>query len=183
MPTTEEQAAPTLGVLNVTGTIKWFNPTKGYGFITPDGGGPDIFLQSSYLEKDGYRPPKEGNKIACEVQLHRERPEKGFLCTRVLSINGKGGSGRSIVHAEMKKPRRPPNTKGLLRVAVKWFRIDRGFGFLTEGEGTEDIIVGTTVLERYGISGKLMKPGKFFLVRVKPTAKSRTVTEIYVDTQ
>ena len=46
------------------GTVKWFNPTKGYGFIAPDGGGNDIFVHISAVEKAGYTSLAEGVKVS-----------------------------------------------------------------------------------------------------------------------
>ena len=48
------------------GTVKWFNPTKGYGFIKPDGGGADVFVHISAVEKAGYTSLVEGAKISYE---------------------------------------------------------------------------------------------------------------------
>ncbi|MDG1287272.1 MAG: cold-shock protein [Rickettsiales bacterium] len=54
-----------------TGTVKWFNPTKGYGFITPDSGGNDVFVHISAVEKAGLRALDEGQKITFEVEENR----------------------------------------------------------------------------------------------------------------
>ena len=50
-----------------TGTVKWFNETKGFGFIQPDAGGPDVFVHISAVERAGMRDLNEGQKIAYEV--------------------------------------------------------------------------------------------------------------------
>jgi CspA family cold shock protein len=57
-----------------TGTVKWFNSQKGFGFIQPDGGGEDIFVHISAVEKAGLRGLNEGQKISFEVQ---NDPKKG----------------------------------------------------------------------------------------------------------
>ncbi|MBI1207203.1 MAG: cold-shock protein [Azospirillum sp.] len=51
-----------------TGTVKWFNSQKGYGFIQPDAGGPDVFLHISAVERAGIGNPAEGQKLRYEVQ-------------------------------------------------------------------------------------------------------------------
>ena len=50
-----------------TGTVKWFNATKGFGFIQPDTGGTDVFVHISAVERAGMRDLNEGQKIAYEV--------------------------------------------------------------------------------------------------------------------
>ncbi len=50
-----------------TGTVKWFNEAKGFGFIQPDAGGPDVFVHISAVERAGIRDLDEGQKIAYEI--------------------------------------------------------------------------------------------------------------------
>ena len=54
-----------------TGTVKWFNKTKGYGFIQPDQGGKDVFVHISAVERSGMRSLAEGQKVSYEVQADR----------------------------------------------------------------------------------------------------------------
>jgi cold shock protein len=54
-----------------TGTVKWFNATKGYGFIEPDGGGKDVFIHISAVEKAGLSDLREGDKVSFEVVANR----------------------------------------------------------------------------------------------------------------
>ena len=51
-----------------TGTVKWFNETKGFGFITPDGGGDDLFAHFSEIQAKGFKTLKEGQKVEYEVK-------------------------------------------------------------------------------------------------------------------
>jgi cold shock protein len=50
-----------------SGTVKWFNATKGYGFILPDDGGKDVFVHVSAVERSGCGPLKDGQKISFEI--------------------------------------------------------------------------------------------------------------------
>lgn len=56
-----------------TGTVKWFNETKGYGFIQPDDGGNDVFVHISAVEKAGLRTLKEGQKVSFDVEIDERK--------------------------------------------------------------------------------------------------------------
>ncbi|MEM1235154.1 MAG: cold-shock protein [Pseudomonadota bacterium] len=55
-----------------TGKVKWFNATKGYGFIEPEGGGKDVFLHISAVERAGLEAPKDGQPIEYELEQGRD---------------------------------------------------------------------------------------------------------------
>lgn len=55
-----------------TGTVKWFNATKGYGFIQPENGGRDVFLHVSAIERAGERAPQEGQRLSFELESGRD---------------------------------------------------------------------------------------------------------------
>ena len=126
----------TAGVIEVSGVIKWFDVAKGYGFIVPDNGMPDVLLHVTCLRRDGYQTACEGARVVCEV-LPRS---KGLQAFRVVSMD----ESTAIHPAQMPPPRTHVTvtpTSGLERAQVKWFNRLRGFGFLTRGEGTPDIFV------------------------------------------
>jgi CspA family cold shock protein len=58
-----------------TGTVKWFNADKGYGFITPDEGGKDLFVHFSAIQGQGYRSLDEGAKVEYEAQQGEKGPQ------------------------------------------------------------------------------------------------------------
>ena len=60
-----------------SGTVKWFNPAKGFGFIEPDNGGKDVFVHISAVEKAGLAKLDDGQKVDYEVQ-----EESGLRCLR-----------------------------------------------------------------------------------------------------
>ena len=65
-----------------TGTVKWFNEDKGYGFITPDDGGNDLFVHHSNIEMRGFRRLKDGQK----VEFEPTQGKKGSEATKVVPI-------------------------------------------------------------------------------------------------
>jgi len=62
-----------------TGTVKWFNATKGFGFIQPDGGGPDVFVHISAVERSGIGSLNEGQKISYEVETDQRRGKQSAV--------------------------------------------------------------------------------------------------------
>jgi CspA family cold shock protein len=57
------------------GTVKWFNKDKGYGFITPDDGGDDLFVHYSAIQGSGFRSLEEGEKVTYEVGQGQKGPQ------------------------------------------------------------------------------------------------------------
>ena len=66
-----------------TGTVKWFNNAKGYGFVTPDQGEQDVFIHFSAINMDGYKTLKEGQK----VQFELEEGPKGLHAANLQSLS------------------------------------------------------------------------------------------------
>jgi cold shock protein len=58
-----------------TGTVKWFNDAKGFGFITPDGGGKDLFVHFSAIQGSGFKTLKEGQKVSFEETTGPKGPQ------------------------------------------------------------------------------------------------------------
>lgn len=58
-----------------TGTVKWFNESKGYGFIVPDDGGEEVFVHHSNIVAEGYRTLEEGQKVEFDTGKGRKGPE------------------------------------------------------------------------------------------------------------
>ncbi len=167
----EDFADEAVSVVELSGAIKWFDVSKGYGFIVPDNGSPDVLLHVTCLRRDGFQTAYEGARVVCEVQ---QRP-RGLQAFRILSMD----ESTAIQPTQAAPPRTHVNitpTSGLERAQVKWFNRLRGFGFLTCGEGTPDIFVHMETLRRHGLTE--LRPGQTVMVRYGPGPKGLMAAEV-----
>lgn len=85
-----------------TGTVKWFNDAKGFGFIEPDGGGDDVFAHFSAIQMDGFRTLKQGGKVSFELI----QGPKGQLAQNIVPVMSLVGQS-SAACAEQDQPALP----------------------------------------------------------------------------
>ncbi len=161
-------------LVEVSGVIKWFDASKGYGFIVPDNGAADVLLHVTCLRQDGFLTAHEGARVVCEAVMR----EKGLQAFHILSMDNSTAVRPPQTVASRTHTTVTP-TSGLVRATVKWFNRVRGYGFLTRGEGTEDIFVHMETLRQYGLAE--LRPGQTVLVRFGDGAKGLMAAEVLPD--
>lgn len=161
--------------IEIAGAIKWFDVAKGFGFILPDGPGlGDVLVHVSCLRRDGFQTALSGARVVCLAR----QGEKGLQAFKIVSMD----NSTATHPAEDLAPRTRVTVvaeSGLERALVKWFNRTKGFGFLTRGEGTEDIFVHMETLRRYGVTE--LRPGQVVLVRYGHGEKGLMAAEIHPD--
>ena len=165
------------------GSVKWFNVVKGYGFLTPDDGSPDVFLHLSVLRQAGFERLGPGSTVHCEAV----RGAKGFQVQRIIEIDtstaepetaGSGpggdlgvdyGGGRDGIS-------QPEATGDFLSATVKWFNPHKGYGFICPEDSEQDVFVHMVTLRRAGVAS--LVAGQTVEVRVGNGPKGLQVTDI-----
>lgn len=163
-----------------TGRVKWFDATRGFGFLVSDDCDGDILIHFSVLKEHGRRSLPEGATIEC-VAEHQDR---GFQARKILSID---------LSTALPMPARPVQSSGeradrkaltdaageFEPVEVKWFNRVKGYGFLNragESETGEDIFVHMETVRQSQIVD--LQPGQALEARIAEGRKGLTAVEL-----
>ena len=163
-----------------TGRVKWFDATRGFGFLVSDDVDGDVLIHFSVLKEHGRRSLPEGATVEC-LAAHQDR---GFQARKILAVD---------LSTALPMPPRPVHASGERAdrqalsdsageyepVEVKWFNRVKGYGFLNragETEDGEDIFVHMETV-RVADLGEL-QPGQKLEARIAPSAKGLTAVEL-----
>jgi len=135
----------------VEAKVKWFNASKGFGFVTPDDGSQDAFLPMATLRRAGYEEVREGASLICAVSAGA----KGPLVTSILNVDN---STATVPQSGGGLDRRGPRPAATIEGAVKWFEPEKGYGFVTPDGGGKDVFIHITALRRSGVN--VLDPGQ-----------------------
>ena len=134
------------------GTVKWFNAQKGFGFITPGGGGEDLFVHQSAIQATGFRTLSEGESVEYTV-TNDEGKEKAVDVKSLgggTKGDGRSGGGRGGRQQPRKWPDGVDPSEGKQIGAVKWFNSEKGYGFIAPAAAGEDLFVHQSAINASG---------------------------------
>ena len=129
----------------VAAVVKWYNRTKGFGFVKPNDGAPDAFLHASLVAQAGHEDLADGTSLICDIAdgprgpqvaaIHSiEPPTEPVPRARPARFGGAGGDGE------------------LVEGTVKFYNAEKGFGFIVPDDGSKDVFVSARTLTRAGIA-------------------------------
>ena len=165
-----EDAAPSGPALDAT--VKWFNPEKGFGFVELADGSGDAFLHAAVLEAAGHDSVDPGAKLSVQVGVG----QKGRQITAVLAVDASTAAPerrpmRSSPRPSPSRERHDASTATTVEGTVKWFKSDKGFGFVVGDDGGKDVFLHIKVLQRAGLEH--VDEGQRLSLQVVQTPKGR----------
>lgn len=153
----------------VEGRVKWFDPSRGYGFIETVDGLGDVLLHASRLRMSGRITAHEGAQVKCLAI----KGDKGRQAVEIISMEG---GVEAAPRPRRFHPRREPEA-GVSAAVVKWFDNDRGYGFLDVDGVAGDVFLHAATLRKAGIDE--VHPGETMQARCADGPKGVLAAEVY----
>jgi CspA family cold shock protein len=160
----------------VDAIVKWFNPEKGFGFVELADGSGDVFLHAAVLEAGGHASVAPGAKLSVQLGMGN----KGRQVTAVLAVDASAAPARRPTHLSPQRlpgrDRHDGSTAASIDGTVKWFKSDKGFGFVLGDDGGKDVFVHISVVERSGLG--TLGDGQRVSMKVVQTPKGREAISV-----
>ncbi|MCF6443582.1 cold-shock protein [Nereida sp. MMG025] len=156
----------------VEGTVKWFDPVKGFGFVVSDEGGPDILLHANVLRNFGQGSVADGARIEIAIQ----ETDRGVQAVEVGYIEPPTGDETSGLDDLADIDAGDIAACPLEPARVKWFDKSKGFGFANVFGSGEDVFVHIEVLRRSGLAD--LQPGEAVGLRVIDGQRGRMAMQV-----
>ena len=147
--------------------LKWFNGTKGFGFVVPEDESFDAFFHVTTLQKTGHHAVGEGAILMCSLF----KTEKGYQVKEILEVLDPGAV------STMPEENSEDGTLTLGGI-VKWFKPEKGFGFIIPDDGLKDVFVHQSLLE--GLEIEELRAGDRVQVTIKAVNKGREAVDIRI---
>ena len=147
--------------------LKWFNQPKGFGFVVPSNKDVDAFLHITTLQKAHIQTVGEGAVLICDIGYG----SKGAMVRAVKEMIDPG-----LMPGENSDELVQKSGFNGMEGTVKWYKPDKGFGFVIPDDGKKDVFVHKTCLEKHGID--VLIPGQKIKMAVKDVPKGREAVTI-----
>lgn len=156
---------------STTALVKWFNLSKGFGFVAPTDGSPDAFLHISVLNRAGLQELSDGTAVTCQII----QGPKGPQVTEIIEVTG-AATGRPAATIDTPPSDAPGGPALEVSGTVKWFKPDKGFGFITADDTSQDVFIHKSVLRHCGLPQ--IETGQRVRMKVQAASKGREATWI-----
>lgn len=148
--------------------LKWFNSTKGFGFVVPIDDPCDAFIHITTLQEADVHELGEDAVLMCCVV----KGPKGALVTSVSGLLEQGKAPEPISY---RLPGEDGEDLSVMEGTVKWYKPDKGFGFIIPEDGQKDVFVHKTCLDKHSLA--ILVPGQKVRMTVRTVAKGREVSD------